>query len=202
MQKEEKLKERSRLNSFENLFRQFHPALVAYAYNFLKSREDAMEVVQDVFVSIWNKRDELQFDAGLKGYLYAATRNKSLNYIQKKKLPTVTFSPALHDGQSENPADEALETAELEVALYDEIYQLPEKCRKIFLLSRQEGMTYREIAESLNISIKTVENQIGIALKRIRKRLIEFNNAGKIGLLLLILLTFFGGILPEICIYS
>lgn len=193
MQKEENLKDRSRLNNFEKLFKQFHPALVGYAYNYLKSKEDALEVVQDVFVSIWNKREELQLDDTLKAYLYTATRNKSLNFLQKKKLPTVAFNSAIHDGQSENPVDEAMETAELEAELYDEIYKLPEKCREIFLLSRQDGKTYKEIAEQLNISVKTVENQISIALKRIRKRLFEFNKSGKILLLLLILLTLFGG---------
>lgn len=157
-----------------------------------------MEVVQDVFVSIWNKRDELTLDQNLKAYLYTATRNKSLNFLQKKKLPTVSFSPAIHDGQVEKPADEVMETNELEIALYDEIYQLPEKCRKIFLLSRQEGMSYKEIAVKLNISVKTVENQIGIALKRIRKRLFDFNESGKMLLLLLIYLTLFGGKLPQI----
>lgn len=192
MQKEEKLKERSRLESFEKLFKQYHPALVAYAHQYLKSKEDAMEVVQDVFMSIW-KRDDLTFDNNLKGYLYTATRNKSLNALQKKKLPTVSFSAAIHDGQTDNPSDEALEVEELKAELYDEIYNLPEKCRQIFLLSRQQGKTYNEIAEQLNISVKTVENQISIALKRLRRRLFEHNNPGHTLPLLLIFLTLFGG---------
>ena len=191
------MKNISLLEKFEKLFRQYQPALVSYAYNYLKSREDALEVVQDVFVSIWNKRGELALDQSLKGYLFTATRNKSLNFLQKKKISTVSFNAAVHDGQVEKPSHERMEAQELETALYDEIYQLPAKCRQIFLLSRQDGMTYAEIANQLNISVKTVENQISIALKRLRKRLADYNNTGKMVFVLIILLSLFGGTILE-----
>ena len=108
-----------------------------------------------------------------------------------------SFNAAIHDGQLEEPSDETMEAQELKTLLYDEIYRLPTKCRQIFLFSRQEGMTYAEIANQLNISVKTVENQISIALKRLRKRLRDHNSTGKMLLVLIILLSLFGGTILE-----
>jgi RNA polymerase sigma-70 factor (ECF subfamily) len=165
------LKKPSQITELERLFEQFHGVLVAYAYGFLKSPEDAKEIVQDVFISVWNNRERLQLESDLKAYLYAATKNKCLNFIQKRKLPTVSLNIATADANTDYNPEAELEVAELRAEIFDEVSKLPVKCREIFILSRQDGMSHKKIAQYLGISEKTVENQIGIALKRIRQRL-------------------------------
>ena len=181
-----------RITEFEKIFRRYQPMLVAYANQMLRSTEDAKEVVQDVFVSVWKNRDHIRLD-GLKSYLYTATRNKCLNFIQKKKLPTVPINIAAIDANTEVDSAEAMEAMELRTILFEEVQQLPKKCKAIFLLSRQEGLSHKEIANQLGISEKTVENQIGIALKRLRKRLQEYRHPGSSALISIILLFIFGG---------
>jgi RNA polymerase sigma-70 factor (family 1) len=177
----------------QQLFQRFQPMLVAYAHQYLRSEEDAREAVQDVFLGVWNNREHLQLDEGLRPYLFTATRNKALNYLNRRKLGTVSLeeSPVLN---AERPRVEALmEAEELRSLIYDEVRRLPERCREIFLYSRQEGLSNREIAERLAVSEKTVENQMTIALKRLRARV--FGSEGQAGALacaaVVLLLLFF-----------
>lgn len=144
--------------------------LVAYAHRYLRSEEDAREAVQDVFLGVWNNRGHLQLDEGLRSYLFTATRNKALNYLEKRRIEAVPLE-AVYQQESRNPGvEEQLQADELQAVIYDEVNRLPERCREVFLLSRSEGLSYKEIAERLSLSEKTVENQISIALKRLRAR--------------------------------
>lgn len=156
------------IKSFEEMFRRFHPPLVKYASTILYAREEAVEAVQDVFVNVWNKRDQLEFGAELKAYLYRAVRNHCLNRIRKQQLDTVSLDEQLINVSSVDDAGGGEKEKRLRM-VFQEIDALPTNCREIFIMSRVEGLSHKEIAQILDISSKTVENQIGIALKKIRK---------------------------------
>jgi RNA polymerase sigma-70 factor (ECF subfamily) len=154
--------------AFEAMFRKFQPGLVRFAFVHLRSQEDAREVVQEVFINVWDKRDTLKFDEELKYYLFRAVKNACLNLIKKRKLDTVSLDEALT--AAEEQVGEDNETQRRFKAVMAQINQLPEMCREIFLMSRMEGLSHKEIAEILEIAPKTVENQIGIGLKKIREK--------------------------------
>lgn len=177
--------------------------LVSFAYNYLKSGEDAKGIVQEVFISVWNNRENLRLDGNLKSYLFTATRNKCLNFLEKRRIKTVsldapqpgTEQPLEHFFIADQAGtEEAMELAELKAVIFDEVQKLPPKCREIFILSRQEELSHKEIAEKLKISTKTIENQIGIALKRIRKRLSDYKQQEQSGTLFFISIVLIAGL--------
>ena len=159
--------------AFEAMFRQFQPMLVRYAATMLYSREDALEVVQEVFIKIWQKREELEFGDHLKAYLFRAVRNQALNRIQRNKIETVSLDEQLYLMVEDNEASADEHRKQQLASIFREIEQLPPNCREIFLMSRVEGLSHKEIAGILEISTKTVENQIGIALRKIRKGVVQ-----------------------------
>ncbi len=168
--KHDPLENRPSERQLQQLFQRFQPMLVAYACQYLRSEEDAREAVQDVFMGVWNNREHLQLDESLKPYLYTATRNKALNYLNRRRLAAVSIEEAPVYASERPKVEAAMEAEELKALIYDEVRRLPERCREIFLLSRREGLSNREIAERLAVSEKTVENQMTIALKRLRAR--------------------------------
>lgn len=191
--KQDPLENRPSERQLQQLFQRFQPMLVAYACQYLRSEEDAREAVQDVFMGVWNNREHLQLDESLKPYLYTATRNKALNYLNRRRLAAVSIEEAPVYA-SEGPKVEAvMEAEELKALIYDEVRRLPERCREIFLLSRREGLSNREIAERLSVSEKTVENQMTIALKRLRARVYgaEGQSGALASLVLLVFLLIF-----------
>lgn len=156
----------------ERLFQQYYTALTAFANSLLRSPEDAREVVQDVFVSLWKNRETLDPSGNIRAYLYVSTRHRCISRLRLRRLPAAPLEPLEYSLPDEQHGIEAeMEAAELQAAIFDEVALLPEKCREIFLLSRREGLSYSQIAQKLGLSVKTVENQVGIALKRIRQRL-------------------------------
>jgi len=168
----------------EDLFKTYQPMLVSFAFRYVKSVEDAKGVVQEVFISVWNNRESLRMDGNLKSYLFTATKNKCLNFLEKKRLKTISldhapgdFSPATRIPTPAPDTNEVLAAEELRAVIFDEIQKLPPKCRDIFILSREEQLSYKEIAEKQGVSPKTVENQIGIALRRIRQRVENYQRA-------------------------
>ncbi|MDQ8052623.1 MAG: RNA polymerase sigma-70 factor [Pedobacter sp.] len=160
--------------AFDEVFLTHFKNLHAYAYHTVKDRDEAEEIVQNVFVRIWTKREQLKVDGFLKPFLYRSVHNECLNYIKHQKVRanlTVHYADAaLHTG---NLNGEIMAT-ELERHIHSAIASLPEKCREVFQLSRFEQLKYQEIAETLNISIKTVENQMGKALKILRVKMVDF----------------------------
>jgi RNA polymerase sigma-70 factor, ECF subfamily len=155
--------------AFEALFRKMQPGLVRFAYIHLRDVEDAREVVQEVFINIWDKREQLNFEEELKYYLFRSVKNGCLNFIKKRRLDTVSLEEGLT--AAEDARDDGQDTEQRFKAVMVQINQLPEMCREIFLMSRMEGLSHKEIAEILEIAPKTVENQIGIGLKKIREGL-------------------------------
>lgn len=167
--------------AFEQLYLQLAPRLVSFAKTYLHSDAEAENVVQDCFIAVWEKRDSLVFDLGLKSYLYQAVRNKSLNEIKRSMRHAAETYEFIAEVETVNPSPlEQFSKKETEELIHKSITNLPPKCRRVFLLSRQEQMSYKEIATLLDINPKTVENQIAIALKSIREQMgIKRNSEGK-----------------------
>ena len=142
----------------------------SFAASIVKNHSDADELVNDVFVSIWEKRDHLILDESLKNYLFTAVKNRCLNHIKKARLPFSDMPDDFNPPSPAHAADRLLEAKETQAHVTALIEQLPSKCKQVFLLSRMFDLSYKEIAEIMDISSKTVENQIGIALKFLKER--------------------------------
>lgn len=161
--------------AFEQVFKQHYRALHAYAFTLLKDDAAAEEMVQNVFCKLWERTDGLQINGPIGAYLYRAVHNESLNYLKHLKVRSEHSLRVSYqmDGRGES-ASRTLRAKELEEKLRAALNELPEGCRTVFQLSRFEDLKYSQIAEVLGISIKTVENQMGKALKLLRTRLAEF----------------------------
>jgi len=161
--------------AFEKLFRLYYERLCRYADQFLKDSSLAEELVQDLFVTIWENKVNLNLQVGIKPYLYRAVHNRCLNSIkheQVKKNYSNSFKANGSAGVHQN--EQPLEAKELTKRIGNAIEKLPEECRKVFRLSRFEEFSYKEIADYLGISVKTVENQMGKALKIMRRELADY----------------------------
>ena len=162
------------IHQFETLFRSSYVSLVRYAGSIIKDHESSEEIVQDLFFTLWQNRKSLNIQSSLNGYLYRSVHNRCLHFIEHKN---VVAKHATETGfePEENPEspDEILNYKELQEKVARIIERLPEKCGKIFCMSRFEGLKYTEIAEKLSVSVKTVEANMGRALKEFRKVLLE-----------------------------
>lgn len=162
-------------NTFEQLFKANYEALCRYAYSFVNDRDEAEDVVQNMFVSVWEKRGEMEIQTNLKGYLYRMVRNACLNVLKHKKVVEKhADGSVLTEASHGESASELATTNELEGMIQRAIQTLPEQCRVVFELSRFENLKYGEIAARLEISEKTVENQMGKALRIMREQLKEY----------------------------
>jgi RNA polymerase sigma-70 factor (family 1) len=158
--------------SFEVLFKTYYPVLSVYAKKYVYDLETGKELVQDLFVKLYENRENLQINTTLKGYLFKAVQNKCLTYISQSKLRERHIeNVALLEREKEAVDIGYLEQTELEEKIYKSINELPDQCQKIFKMSRLEGIKNKEIAEELDISIRTVETQISKALKILRNSL-------------------------------
>jgi len=161
---------------FEEIFRTHYSELCSYAFNFTKDLDDAEEVVQDIFVKLWDNKKNIDVKTSIKSYLYSSVRNRCLNTIKhieiREKYKEFNKQEIELD---ENLQENESEKTEMEQKLRNLIDNLPEKRRRIFIMSRYNGLKYKEIAEELSISIKTVENQMGKAMKFLRQELTELS---------------------------
>ena len=155
--------------AYKELFIGLYSYLYHFAWSFVKSKELAEEIVSDVFIKVWEKRKAISEVENLKVYLYVATKNISLNYIDKQKHANfVDLSEVSVDIKSSySDPEQLLITSDMMDLIQQAIYQLPPRCRLIFKLIKEDKMKYKEVAEILHISVKTVENQISIAVKKI-----------------------------------
>jgi len=161
--------------TLEALFRSHYQGLCRFAAGYVKQEDVAREIVQDAFVSLWEKRDTIDPGKSIKSYLSTTVRNKCLNHLRNHKK----FSNDLL--AIENLADEAgydqpdrLVEQEIRDVISAGIAGLPEKCREIFMLNRHENLKYQQIADKLGISVKTVETQMSKALQHMRIRLADY----------------------------
>jgi len=170
---------------FEGVFREHYGALCHYACTILRDRDDAEEEVQGLFLALWERRETILISTSLKAYLYRSVHNRCLNRIKHLSIRDEHRQHATYLGEAPtlSPMD-TLAGQELSERIEVAMKQLPEQCRRVFYLSRFEELRYSEIAERLGISAKTVENQIGKALRILRLELADF-----LGVWLLILLT-------------
>lgn len=156
---------------FERIFRDLYRPLCLFALRFTEKTEDAEDVVQQAFADVWDKCRNNVTIANFKSYLYQAVRNRSLTLIaQSSDTGQDTESLADLEDTSE---EEQMFRSERDARLWTAIDGLPPERKKIFLLSKRDGLKYQEIAEELNISVKTVENQIGKALKTLRETVVR-----------------------------
>jgi RNA polymerase sigma-70 factor (ECF subfamily) len=160
--------------AFRFIFDQYYRPLTIFAVKYLGDIEEAKEVVQDFFVRFWTRHEELKIRFSLKMYLYQSIRNACLNYLETNKVEKRHRQRYDRPTLSNENALENLIAAEQEEMLMSAIDRLPQKCREIFLLSRMNRLSNRDIAMQLNISVKTVEGQISIALKRLLEWLVAF----------------------------
>ncbi len=159
-------------SSYEELFRKWYTPLCKTVYRLLQDKALTEDTVQDVFVKLWEKRDTLTIELSLKAYLYRAVINASYNHLQKnKRYPKLTLDELNTEVVVPAEVETQLQGKEMEEKIRDILAVLPEACREVFVLSRYEGLSYKEIAETLEISVKTVENQMGKALRIFRENL-------------------------------
>lgn len=162
-------------SSYEELFRKWYTPLCKMIFRILKDKGLTEDTVQEIFIKLWEKRNDLKVETSLKSYLYRAAINTAFNILEKnKRYPKLS----LEDMTSEvaiSSVEGEIHAQELERKINETLMILPEACREIFILSRHEGLSYKEIAETLGISIKTVENQMGKALRVFREKLIMDN---------------------------
>ena len=160
------------LSSYEALFKKYYKELHRFAFSYVRDPSIAEEMAQEVFLYMWEKRMRIEIQTTLKTYLYSAVKNKCLNYI-KLELPKQQSMADISEVMLSvsSPKKDEGENEQLKRYIQSAIDSLPKKCRRIFLLSRNAGMTYEEIVEELDLSKKTVENQMGIALKKLRESL-------------------------------
>ena len=160
---------------FEYLFRTYFKPLTAFANRFLKDVDTSKGVVHDVFVKVWEKRNEINVQDAVKTYLFTSVNNSCLNYIRNHKK-FVQDNELVWDTQAsdENADFEYLQTPEIKRIIAATLDRVGEKHSKVFELSRYEGLTYNEIAEYLGISVKTVESRMAKVLKELRVDLAKF----------------------------
>lgn len=152
--------------NFSDLYLTYYSKLVRFAKEFVQHEEDAENITQDVFTDLWEKRDFITHIENMNAYLFRLVRNKCLDYLRHK-----VFEQRYMESLQLSCEEEAVEDHDTEILIRAAINSLPQRCRDIFLLSRVEGLKYREISEHLGISVNTVECQMGIALKKLRMKL-------------------------------
>ena len=162
------------IKAFERLYNTYSSKLYNFAFSLLKNKEDAEGIVQEVFLSVWSKRHEISTEKSFKSYLFTISFNRSIDLLRKrlkekdylrhleKFFHISTITP-------EQEVDYSIVKSQIDIA----VEELPEKRKRIYRLSRDKGLSQKEISEQLNISVKTVENQITLALKHIKNHLGE-----------------------------
>lgn len=162
-------------DAFDYLFHFYYPGLIVYANKFLSDNHLAQEIVQGVFLKLWQDRRYIEINSSVKSYVFKSVRNKCLDILKHRKIKDEYTRKTLIEQEPfiENTWDTYVES-ELYVILIREIEKLPPECQKIFRYSRIRNLTNREISEKLGLSIKTVENQISKALKVLRVALKEY----------------------------
>lgn len=161
--------------AFEQLFKHYYQPLCRFAVTILHNQDDAEEVVQEVMVKLWEGRNNLQINLSLKSYLYRMVHNSCITDIRKEKVRNMHAVHVKNHGEVlSDDASASIRKNELERMIAGAIEQLPEQCRLVFKLSRFEQMKYSEIAQHLDISVKTVENHMGKALRMLRESLKDY----------------------------
>jgi RNA polymerase sigma-70 factor, ECF subfamily len=171
--------------TLEVLFKDHFTGLCQFAMGYVKDYEAAKEIVQDAFVNLWEKRETIDLSKPVKSYLSTSVRNKCLNYLRDhKKFSTDLLALENISLEAMFSQPDKLVESDIRAQIAGAMDELPEKCREIFRLSRYQNMKYQQIADELQISVKTVETQMSKALQHMRQRLAEYLPAAVLLILL------------------
>lgn len=161
---------------FDTLYKRYSKRLLKFSFSILKSREESENILQDVFLNLWENRHKVENDSSVKYYIFTIAYNSSISLIRKKVRETqfIDFLKMRQDITQE-PLSVEIEFNELKNKIDQIIDHLPQRQKEVYLLHRNEGLKYHEIAEKLKISVNTIENHMSRALKTIRKELDDFS---------------------------
>jgi RNA polymerase sigma-70 factor (ECF subfamily) len=161
-------------STFKQFFETHYSPLCNLAYRIIGDIDKSEDIVQDVFVKVWNNREELDKDRNIKSLIYTMVKNHSLEVLRRDGigLRVVRIISKVEEDSQSNIQEEEIENYKLLDKIYVSIRQLPPKCGEVFTLSKVNGLTYTQIAERMNISVKTVESHMGKALKLLREMII------------------------------
>jgi len=162
------------LKEFERIFKEFYPQLCLYALRFVKTKDLSEEIVQNLFCQIWENRKDLNIHTSIKAYLYRSTYHNSLQVLRKIGSQNKYKEYIKHHFNENDFSTNKLEEKEINKIVHQTLSSLPQRCGTIFKMSRFEGLKYQEIAHKLSISIKTVEANMGKALKAFRHNLKDY----------------------------
>ena len=151
----------------DDLFRYNYRPLCLYALHYLQDVDLSEDIVQESYTALWEKLNEGAHVLNWRSYLYMMVRNRCLDHLRKKGIPTESLKP--YDTYGIIDDDDAQERSQTEARMWTAIDSLPKKCREVFILSKRDGLKYEEIAEELNLSVNTVRNQISKALKVLKE---------------------------------
>jgi RNA polymerase sigma-70 factor (ECF subfamily) len=144
-----------------------------YARQFVTDNDDCEEIVQSFFTNLWEKREKIEVNSSVKSYLFSSIKNRCINHLKHLKIKEEHQQIALHEAKNNTTPDNFLEPGLIE-KIYRSIEELPDRRKEIFKLNREHGLKYREIAEKLDVSMKTVEAQMGHALRELREKLKDY----------------------------
>lgn len=157
--------------SFEQLFKAYYAPLCLFSNRYLDDREACEEIVQGFFLIFWEKRKEIEINSSVRNYLFGSVRNRCLNHLKHKKIEQHYQQMVKNQEFREDDYSACFPEVGLAERIEAAIAELPDRRREIFLLNREKGLKYREIADMLGLSVKTVETQMGHALKTLRDKL-------------------------------
>ena len=169
--------------NFEDIYLKYFPRLLRFAQEYVIVREEAENIIQDVFMTLWERRDDLKIHISLASYLFILIKNRCIDHLRRKKHAetgkkqmqeafTNEQQMKLYSLEALDPA--LISDSDIEQIINRAIDSLPPKCREIFILNKIDGKKYREIAQELNISLSTVENQMSIDLRKLREQLKDY----------------------------
>lgn len=177
MIREEEIEIQNRLHAgdgaaLELLFHRYYNDLCRYLIVFLKDENVARNIVQDLFLYLWESRENIDFKKSLESYLYQACRFNALIYLRNENRHEKSYEKIRHNSFEESlDASSEMEAKELDKIINESIELLPTRCKQIFKLSRNRGLSYNEIALQLGISVSAVDNQVNIAIKKIKRHI-------------------------------
>lgn len=161
--------------AFDTLFRKYYARLVRFGVGYVHDHDAAEEIVQELFVKIWNDGSQIEIESSFSAYMYRSVRNLCLNNLKHEEVKEKYRQEQKLVGD-QNVGSENVNIEVFKESLNNAVIKLPDKCREIFVMAKFEGLSYDEIAAYLEVSAKTVENQMGIALKKLRESMVPFMN--------------------------
>ncbi len=167
-------------SAFQALFEKYSQRIYRFSLGYLKSTQEAEEIVQDVFLRVWKAREELLVERSFESYLFTIAKNTILNTIRKANYEKAYLEYSSLHSNKNSLLDEELDFKELDRIYRQAIEKLPARRKEVYRLSRDKGLSNREIANELGISVKTVENQMTAALSAIKKELLSYGISGGI----------------------